>query len=111
MFTTTIAIVGGTCMTTIVNWENKLVWCVTNVGLSNYSGCCSTTSNNGFFIVLTLSDAALLSSCEIDFSLILISNNFFCGDLTGVKNPCIGFKDCAPILVGFCSSMKVSGQD
>jgi len=93
-----------------VNWEIKLVWCVTNVGLSNYSGCCSTISNNGFFIVI-LSDAALLSSCEIDFSLILISNNFFGGDLTRVKNPCIGFKDCAPILVGFCSSMKVSGQD
>jgi len=61
--------------------------------------------------VLILFDVALLSSCEIDFSLILISNNFFCGDLNGVKNPCIGFKDCAPILVGFCSSMKVFGQD
>jgi len=98
-------------MTIIVNRENKLVCCVTNVGLSDYNGCCSTTLNNGFFIVLILSDATLLSSCEIDSSLILISNNCFCGYLTGVKNPCIGYKDSAPILIGFYSSMKVSDQD
>jgi hypothetical protein len=63
-------------MTTLVNWENKLVCCSTNVGFSYCSGCCSTTSNNGFFNALILFSAALLSSCEIDLSLISISNNF-----------------------------------
>ncbi len=111
MFTTAIAIVGGTCMTVVVNWENKLVCCATNVGLSVYNGCCSTISNNGFLIALIICSATLLSSCEIDFSLTLISNKFVRRYLIGVRNSCIGYKDCAPILVGFCSSMRVSGQD
>ncbi len=80
-------------MTTIVNWENKLVCCTTNVGLSYCSGCCSTISNNGFFIVSILSGATLLSSCEIDSSATLISNKFVCRFLVGVKNLCIGCKD------------------
>jgi hypothetical protein len=49
-FVATIAIAGGTSMTTVVNWENKLVCCATNVGLSNYSGFCSITSNNDFLL-------------------------------------------------------------
>jgi hypothetical protein len=39
-------------MIIVVNWENKVVCCETNVNQSNYSGCCSTTSNNGFLIIL-----------------------------------------------------------
>jgi hypothetical protein len=67
MFAATIAIVGGIGMTTVENWENKLVCCATNVGLSNCNGCCSTIPNNGFLIVLIIFGAALLSSCGIDF--------------------------------------------
>jgi hypothetical protein len=91
-----------------VNWENKLVCCTTNVGLFDCRGCCSTTSNNRFFIVLILSSAKLLSSCEINSSSTLISNKFVHKYLDDVKNPCIGCKDCAPILVGLCLSVKVS---
>jgi hypothetical protein len=98
-------------MTVVVNWENKLVCCATNVGLSSYNSCCSTISNNGFLIALIICSATLLSSCEIDSSLTLISNKFVRKYLTKVRNPCIGCKDCVPISVGFCSSMKVSGQD
>ncbi len=63
-------------MTTTVNWENKLVCCTTNVGFYDCSGCCSITSNNEFFIVLIISNATLLFSCKIDFSLTLILNKF-----------------------------------
>ncbi len=101
----------GTCMTTIVNWENKLVCCTTNVGLSNYNGCCSTTLNNGFLIVLILSSVALLSLCGVDFSLTLISNKFVRRYLARVRNLYIDCKDCIPILVGFCLCMRVFSQD
>jgi hypothetical protein len=53
----------------------------------------------------------LLSSCEIDSSLTLILNKFVCRFLIRVRNPCIDYKDCAPILVGFNSSMKVFYKD
>jgi hypothetical protein len=92
-----------------VNWENKLVCCTTNVGLSDCSGCWSTTSNNGFLTVLILSDVALLSSCEIYFIIILISNKFVHRYLARMRNPCIDSKDRAPILVGFYLGMRVSG--
>jgi hypothetical protein len=107
----TIAIVGGIKMTVAVNWENKLVCYTTNVGLFDCNGCCSTISNNGFLIVLILFYATLLSSCEIDFFSTLISNKFVRKYLIGVKNPCIGCKDCVPILVSFYSCMKFFGQD
>jgi hypothetical protein len=55
-----------------MNWENKLVCCATNVGLSCHSDCCSIVSNNGFLTVLILYGATLLSSYEIDSSSILI---------------------------------------
>jgi hypothetical protein len=86
-------------MTTPMNWENKLVFCVTNVGFSNYNGCYSTTSNNGFLTVLIFYGVALLSSCEIDSSSTLKSNKVFCRYLVIMRNPCIGCKDCAPISV------------
>jgi hypothetical protein len=70
VFDAIITIAGSTRMTTAMNWENKLVCCTKNVGLSNYNGCCSTISNNGFILVLILSNATLLSSCEIDFFLL-----------------------------------------
>jgi hypothetical protein len=69
--------------------------------------CCSIDSNNGFLTILIFSGATLLSSYEIDYSLTLISNKFVCRFLIGVKNPYIDYKDYAPILVGFCSGMKV----
>jgi hypothetical protein len=71
-FGATITIVGGTCITTAMNWENKLVFWATNVGISYCSDCCSTASNNGFFTILIFSSATLLSSYEIDFSSTLI---------------------------------------
>ncbi len=111
MFATTITIARGTCMIVVVNWENKLVCYATNVGLSNFSGYCWTTSNNGFLIVLILYCVTLLSSCEIYFSSTLISNKFVHRYLVGVRNPCIGCKDCAPILISFYSCMKVFDQD
>jgi hypothetical protein len=64
-------------MIAIVNWENKLVCCVTNVGIVDYNGCCLTISNNGFLIILIFSNVALLSSYGIDYSLTLILNQFF----------------------------------
>jgi hypothetical protein len=111
MFVTIIAIVGGTRMIANVNWKNKLVCCVTNVNQSYYNGCCLTTSNNGFLTILILSDAALLWSCEIDSLPILISNKCVCRYLARVRNPCVGCKDCSPILAGFCSGTRVSSQD
>jgi hypothetical protein len=100
-FGATITIVGGTCSTVVVNWENKLVCCITNVGLSYHSDCCSIASNNGFLIILIIYGATLLSSYEIDSSSTLIWNKFVHRFLVGMKNPCIDCKDCAPILVGF----------
>jgi hypothetical protein len=85
-----------------------LICCATNVGLSGCNGCCSTTSNNGFLIVLIFSNTTLLSSCEIDYSLTLISNKFVHRYLIGMKN-CVGCKDYAPILVDFYSGMRVFG--
>jgi hypothetical protein len=96
-------------MTTVVNWENKLVCCITNVGLSDYNGCCSPTSNNGFLIILIIYGVALLSSCEIDSSLTLILNKFVLTYLAKMRSPCIGCKDYGPILVGFCSCRKGFG--
>jgi hypothetical protein len=110
MFVATIAIVKGTCMTIIVNWENNLVYYTTNVSFSYCNGCCSTTSNNGFLIVLILSGATLLSSCEIDYSSTLILNKFVYRFLIGARNLCIGCKDWAFILIGFYSSMRIFGQ-
>jgi hypothetical protein len=52
-------------MTTVMNWENKLVCCATNVGMFDCSGYCSTPSNNGFYNVLIFD--ALPCSCEINF--------------------------------------------
>jgi hypothetical protein len=98
-------------MTTHVNWETKLVCCTTNVGFSYCSGCCPTISNNGFLNVLICFGVALLSSCEIDLSLTLISNKFVHRYLAGMKNLCIGCKDCVFISIGFYSSMKCFGQD
>ncbi len=77
--------------------------------MSDYSGCCSIASNNGFLIVLIFFNVALLSSCEIDSSLTLILNMFVCRYLVRVRNPCVGCKDYTPILVGFCSNMRISG--
>jgi hypothetical protein len=72
-FGATITIVRGTCITIVVNWENKLVCCTKNVGLSCRSDFCSIVSNNGFLIVLIIYGATLLSSCEIDsFSILII---------------------------------------
>ncbi len=98
---------GGTCITTTMKWENKLVCCATNVGISCRSDCCLINSNDGFFTLLILSGATLLSSYEIDSLSTLILNKFVCMFLSGVKKPCIDYKDCAPILVGYCSCMKV----
>ncbi len=98
-------------MTIVVNWENKLVFCATNVGLSVYYGCFSTLLHNGFLIALIICSVTLLSSCEIDSFLTLISNKFIRRYLTGVRNPCIGCKDCAPVSVGFYSSTRIFGQD
>jgi hypothetical protein len=111
MFVAITTIIGGISMTTTVNWENKLVCCTTNVGLSNYSGYCSTISNNGFLIVLILSYVALLSLCGIDSFFTLVLNKFVRRYLARVRNPCIDCKDYIPILVGFCSSMRVFNQD
>jgi hypothetical protein len=72
-FGATIAIVGDTCITIDMNWENKWVSWATNVGLSCCSDCRSTVSNNGFFTILIFSSATLLSSYDIDFSSTLIS--------------------------------------
>jgi hypothetical protein len=66
-----------------------------------------TDSNNVFFTILIFLGATLLSSYGIDYSLILILNKFVCRFLAKMKNPCIYHKDCAPILVGFGSGMKV----
>jgi hypothetical protein len=94
-----------------MNWEIKLVYYATNVHLSDYSGCCSTISNNEFLTILIISDATLLSSCGIDFFFTLISNNFDHRYLVGVKNPCIDCKDYVPILIGFCLGMRVFDHD
>jgi hypothetical protein len=61
-FATTITIVGGIGMTTAMNWKHKLVYCATNIDMSNCNGCCSTISNNGFLSVLIISDAAILGN-------------------------------------------------
>jgi hypothetical protein len=110
-FATIIAIAKGIGMIVAVNWENKLVCCTTNVGFFYCNGCCSTISNNGFLTILILSSAALLCSCEIDSSLILILNKFVRRYLVGVKNLCIGCKDCVPISVCFCLGMRVFDYD
>lgn len=94
-----------------MNWENKLVFCATNVGLFDCSGCCSTISNHGFLIVLIIFGVTILSSCEIDFSLTLILNRFVCRYLVGIRNPCIGCKDCTIVLVNFYLGMKFFGHD
>jgi hypothetical protein len=79
--------------------------------MSNCSGCCSTTSNNGFSSVLIFSDVALPCSSEINFLKTLISNNFVHRYLIAVKNPYVGCKDYFFISIGFCLGMKVFGQD
>jgi hypothetical protein len=106
-----ITIVGGISMTIVMNWENKLVFCTTNVGLSNYNSYFSTTSNNGFLTILNIFGAALLSSCGIDSSLTLILNMFVHKYLARVRNPCINCKDCAPISIGLYSGMRIFGHD
>ncbi len=101
----------GAHVSIVANWENKLVCCVTNVGLSCHSDYCSITSNNYFFTILIIFSATLLSSYKIDSSLTLISNMFVHRILDKVRNPCIDCKDCVPISIGFYSSMKVFNQD
>jgi len=94
-----------------MNWENKLVCCATNVGLSCCNDYCSIASNNGFLTILIIFGATLLSSYEIDSSSILILYKFVRKFLVGVKNPCIDCKDCVLILEGFYLGTKVSIQD
>jgi hypothetical protein len=96
--------------TTTMDWENKLAFCATNVGLFD-CGCCSTISNHGFLIVLIIYGVTVLSSCEIDSSLTLILNRFVCRYLVGVRNPCIGCKDCTIVLIYFCLGTNFFGHD
>jgi hypothetical protein len=110
-FCATFVIARGTSIIDVVNWENKLVYCTTNVGFSCRSDCCSTILNNGFFIVLIIFGATLLSSCEIDSSLTLIWNKVVHKFLAGVRNLCINCKDCALISKNFYSGMRVFNHD